>query len=55
MRAGLAAVTVTPGSTPPVSSVTSPEMPCADAAVGTSRKEPTTTNAQGERESLRMR
>ena len=52
ISAGLAAVTVTPGSTPPVLSDTVPEMPCANAAAGASRSTPTTTHVRRERETV---
>src|SRR5229473_6743307 len=51
MSAGLAASTVTPGSTAPEASVTTPEMlaalvPCADAGAGTSSRHATVQRAR---------
>src|ERR1700730_4185682 len=46
IRTGLAASTVTPGSTPPDESLATPASPlasCADAGAGTRRKESATT------------
>ena len=45
MRAGLRTSTVTPGSTPPVSSVTVPPIPWALAAAGSSSPSSSPTSA----------